>query len=331
MSILVTGGAGFIGSHLVERLLSLGKKVVVIDNFNDFYLPAYKRENISKAVQDSNLTLYEADVCNTSASREIFEKHHVEKVIHLAAYTGVRPSIERPLLYEEVNCKGTLNMLELSRIYKIKQFIFGSSSSVYGNNKEVPFSENDPVNEPISPYAATKRAGELFCYNYHHLYKIPVACLRFFTVYGPRQRPDLAIRKFTELIDHDQPITMYGDGTTERDYTFFSDIIDGVVAVLDKQIDFEIINLGDSKPIQLKKLIDLIERELGKIAQIKRIPEQPGDMHRTYADIRKAERFLQYQPKVPIEQGIRLFVNWYNERKKQTAKSFMKNKVELVR
>ncbi len=330
MSILVTGGAGFIGSHLVERLLSQGKKVVVVDNFNDFYLPAYKRENISNAIQDSNLTLCESDICDTSACQEIFEKHHVEKVIHLAAYAGVRPSIERPLLYEEVNCKGTLNMLELSRIYKVRQFIFGSSSSVYGNNKKVPFSEDDPVNEPISPYAATKRAGELFCYNYHHLYKIPVSCLRFFTVYGPRQRPDLAIRKFTELIDHNQPITMYGDGTTERDYTFFSDIIDGVVAALDKQFDFEVINLGDSKPIQLKKLIDLIEQELGKKAKIKKLPEQPGDMHRTYADIGKAERFLQYQPKVPIEQGVRLFVTWYKERKKQTAKSPAKSEAYLV-
>ena len=221
------------------------------------------------------MTLCEADICDTSACQEIFEKHPVEKVIHLAAYAGVRPSIERPLLYEEVNCKGTLNMLELSRTHKVKQFIFGSSSSVYGNNKKIPFSEDDPVNEPISPYAATKRAGELFCYNYHHLYKIPVCCLRFFTVYGPRQRPDLAIRKFTELIDHDQPITMYGDGTTERDYTFFSDIIDGVVSVLDKQIDFEIINLGDSKPIQLKKLIDLIEQKLGKKHRSKGFQSSP--------------------------------------------------------
>ncbi|MBI2472233.1 MAG: GDP-mannose 4,6-dehydratase [Planctomycetes bacterium] len=331
MAILVTGGAGFIGSHLVERLLSLGEKVVVIDNFNDFYLPAYKRENISNAIQDSNLTLYEADICNTSTCHEIFEKHPIEKVIHLAAYAGVRPSIEQPLLYEEVNCKGTLNMLELSRIYKVKQFIFGSSSSVYGSNKKVPFSEDDPVNEPISPYAATKRAGELFCYNYHHLYGLPISCLRFFTVYGPRQRPDLAIRKFTELIDHNQPITMYGDGTTERDYTYFSDIIDGVIAVLDKQIGFEIINLGDSKPIQLTKLVSLIEQELGKKAQIKRLPEQPGDVHRTYADIRKAERFLHYQAKVPIEHGIRLFVAWHKERKKLTAKSCIQSKAELVR
>src|SRR3989339_1561305 len=278
MSILVTGGAGFIGSHLVERLLSQGKKVVIIDNFNDFYLPAYKRENISKAIQDSNLTLCEADICDTSACQGIFEKHTIKKVIHLAAYAGVRPSIERPLLYEEVNCKGTLNMLELYRIYNVRQFIFCSSSSVYGNNKKVPFSEDDPVNEPISPYAATKRAGEIFCYNYHHLYKLPISCLRFFTVYGPRQRPDLAIRKFTELIDRNQPITMYGDGTTQRDYTFISDIIDGVVSTIDKRFDFEIINLGDSKPIKLTKLIELIERELGKKAQINRLPEQPGDV-----------------------------------------------------
>ncbi|MEP9410367.1 MAG: GDP-mannose 4,6-dehydratase [Candidatus Brocadia sp.] len=315
MAILVTGGAGFIGSHLVEKLLSMNEHVVVIDNFNDFYPPAYKRENISESIHNPRLTLYETDICNTASCREIFEKHRIKRIIHLAAYAGVRPSIERPLLYEEVNCKGTLSLLELSRIYKVKQFIFGSSSSVYGNNRKIPFSEDDPVNEPISPYAATKRAGELYCYNYHHLYRIPVACLRFFTVYGPRQRPDLAIRKFTELIDHDQEIPMYGDGTTQRDYTFFSDIIDGVVSTLNKQFDFEIINLGNSTPIQLARLIELIEQELGKKAKIKRLPEQPGDVHRTCADIGKAERFLQYRPKVSIEQGIRLFVAWYKERK----------------
>ncbi|OQZ00611.1 MAG: epimerase [Candidatus Brocadia sp. UTAMX2] len=316
MAILVTGGAGFIGSHLVERLLSAGEQVVVIDNFNDFYPPAYKRENISGVLGNPHLALYETDIGNTASCREIFEKHGIEKIVHLAAYAGVRPSIERPLLYEEVNGKGTLNLLELSRIYKVKQFIFGSSSSVYGNNKKIPFSEDDPVNEPISPYAATKRAGELYCYNYHHLYKVPVTCLRFFTVYGPRQRPDLAIRKFTELIDHDQQIPMYGDGTTQRDYTFVSDIIDGVVAAVNRQFDFEIINLGNSAPIQLIKLIELIEREMGKKANIKRLPEQPGDVHRTYADIHKAGRSLDYKPKVPIEQGIRLFVAWYKGRKK---------------
>ncbi|MDN3515712.1 MAG: GDP-mannose 4,6-dehydratase [Candidatus Brocadia sp.] len=316
MTILVTGGAGFIGSHLVERLLSAGEQVVVIDNFNDFYLPSYKRENISAVLGNPNLTLYETDICNTVSCREIFEKHGIEKIVHLAAYAGVRPSIERPLLYEEVNCKGTLNLLELSRVYKVKQFVFGSSSSVYGNNTKIPFSEDDPVNEPISPYAATKRAGELYCYNYHHLYKTPIACLRFFTVYGPRQRPDLAIRKFTELIDHDQPVPVYGDGTTQRDYTFFSDIIDGVVSALNRQFDFEIINLGNSTPVQLARLLELIEQELGKKAKMKRLPEQPGDVQRTYADVRKAERLLQYKPKVSIEQGIRLFVAWHKGRKK---------------
>ena len=330
MTILITGGAGFIGSHLVEKLLLQKKKIVVIDNFNNFYSPAYKRENIAQAIKNQDFTLYEADICNKETCCDIFKKHNIEKVVHLAAYAGVRPSIEQPLLYEEVNCRGTLNMLELSRIYKIKQFIFGSSSSVYGNNKKVPFSEDDPVNEPISPYAATKRAGELFCYNYHHLYKIPTLCLRFFTVYGPRQRPDLAIRKFTELIDRNQPINMYGDGTTERDYTYYSDIIDGVVSALDKEYDFEIINLGDSRPVQLKRLIELIEQALGKKAQIIELPEQPGDMHRTYADIRKAERFLKYKPKVSIEQGIRLFVTWYKERKKKTEHP-NKNELEFVR
>ncbi len=317
MSTLVTGGAGFIGSHLVERLVSLGERIVVIDNFNDFYQPAFKRENISAAIRNPLVTLYETDICNTVSCREIFERHNIERIVHLAAYAGVRPSIERPMLYEEVNCKGTLNLLELSRMYKVKKFIFGSSSSVYGNNKKVPFSEDDPVNEPISPYAATKQAGELFCYNYYHLYKIPIVCLRFFTVYGPRQRPDLAIRKFTDLIDGNQPIHMYGDGTTQRDYTFFSDIIDGVVSALNTQFNFEIINLGNSTPIHLTRLIELIEQETGKKAKIKRLPEQPGDVQRTYADIRKAESLLRYRPKVSIEQGIRLFVAWYTERKKQ--------------
>ena len=321
MTILVTGGAGFIGSHLVERLLLQGKSVVVIDNFNNFYPQVYKRENISEVISNLHLTLYETDIRNTISCQEVFEKRRIDQVIHLAAQAGVRPSIEQPLLYEEVNCKGTLNMLELSRIYKVKQFIFGSSSSVYGNNKKVPFSEDDPVNEPISPYAATKRAGELYCYTYHHLYNMPISCLRFFTVYGPRQRPDLAIRKFTELIDNNQPITMYGDGTTQRDYTFISDIIDCVVSLLDKQFNFEIINLGDSSPIQLTNLIKLIEQELGKKTKIKKLPEQPGDVHRTYADIRKAERFLDYRPKVSIEEGIRLFVAWYKERKDRTVKA----------
>lgn len=317
MAILVTGGAGFIGSHLVEMLLSAGEQVVVIDNFNDFYLPAYKRENISAVIDNPNLTLYETDICNPVSCREIFEKHSIEKIVHLAAYAGVRPSIERPLLYEEVNCKGTLNLLELSVKHKVKHFVFGSSSSVYGNNKKIPFAEDDPVDEPISPYAATKRAGELYCYNYHHLYKLPVICLRFFTVYGPRQRPDLAIRKFTELIDRDQQIPMYGDGTTQRDYTFVSDIVDGVVSAMHRQANFEIINLGNSTPIQLTRLIELIEQELGRKAQIKRLPEQPGDVQRTYADITKGERFLHYNPKVPIELGIRMFVAWYKKRQQR--------------
>ena len=330
MTILVTGGAGFIGSHLVETLLSQGEQIVILDNFNDFYPSAYKRENISASLRNPSLTCYETDICNTASCQEIFEKHGIEKVVHLAAYAGVRPSIERPLLYDEVNCRGTLNLLELSRIYKVKQFIFGSSSSVYGNNKKIPFSEDDPVNEPISPYAATKRAGELYCYNYHHLYKIPIVCLRFFTVYGPRQRPDLAIRKFTELIDFDQQISMYGDGTTQRDYTFVSDIIDGVVSTLHRQFNFEIINLGNSTPIQLRRLIEIIEQELGKKAHITMLPEQPGDVHRTYADISKAERLLHYKPKVPIEQGIRLFVDWLKERKKQ-AENTSRNETDGIK
>jgi UDP-glucuronate 4-epimerase len=313
MAILVTGAAGFIGSHLTERLATEGRKVVCLDDFNDYYSPAIKRDNLSAALKRPNVRLYEGDIRDADLCQQVFQRESIADVVHLAARAGVRPSLQDPLLYEDVNCRGTLNLLELARRHRVRKFVFGSSSSVYGNSQRIPFSEDDPVDGPISPYAATKRAGELFCSTYHHLYGLPIVCLRFFTVYGPRQRPDMAIHKFTRSIDEGRAVEMYGDGTTKRDYTFYSDILDGVVAALDATMGFEIINLGDSRVVELRHLIALIERALGKPAQILPLPEQPGDVTITYADIRKAHRLLGYQPKFPIEQGIARFVQWYRE------------------
>lgn len=313
MTVLVTGGAGFIGSHLMERLLCDGRQVVCLDDFNDYYSPALKRRNIECVRRCGDFRLYEGDVRDKDLCARIFKEQQIDVVVHLAARAGVRASIEQPVLYQEVNCAGTANLLELSRLHGVKKFIFGSSSSVYGNNKKVPFSEDDPVNEPISPYAASKRAGELLCYTYHHLYKMPIVCLRFFTVYGPRQRPDMAIHKFTRLIASGAEVPVYGDGTMKRDYTFYTDIIHGVVAAIEREFEFEIFNLGESNTVELAYLISLIEKALGTQAKIKRLPEQPGDVHITYADVSKACRLLGYTPSVAIEQGIPIFVDWYRQ------------------
>ena len=309
MIILITGGAGFIGSHLSRALLDKGDEVICIDNFNDYYSPEIKEANV-KGFRD-NYTLYRADITDMKALKEIFSRHRIDKIVHLAARAGVRPSIEQPLLYEEVNIRGTMNLLECAREFKVQQFIFGSSSSVYGENRKTPFSEKDPVDFPISPYAATKKAGELLCYTYHKLYGIKITCLRFFTVYGPGGRPDMAIYKFTRLISEQKPIEMYGNGETKRDYTYISDIIDGIMAAVDKVFDYEIINLGDSNPVELRKLIELIEHNLKTKAQINRKPMQPGDVSITYADIERASNLLNYKPKIKIEEGIRKFVEWY--------------------
>ncbi|MDJ0304955.1 GDP-mannose 4,6-dehydratase [Dehalobacter sp.] len=322
-TIVVTGGSGFIGSHLCERLLGEGNRVVNIDNFNDFYDPEIKYSNVSETKQYciangiplKNYSVAKGDICDISFLKETFTKYCPQAVVHLAAYAGVRPSILSPELYVNVNINGTTNILQCLKEFGVKNFVFASSSSVYGNNKNVPFSENDPVDFPISPYAATKKAGELICYTYHHLYNINTACLRFFTVYGPRQRPDLAIHKFTQLIMDDKAIPFYGDGTTQRDYTYIADIIDGITKALDwvnnDEQRYGIFNLGESRTISLKDMVRTIEKALDRKAQFTIQPSQPGDVNRTFADISKSREILGYNPHTEFYQGIRYFVQWY--------------------
>lgn len=313
MSILVTGGAGFIGSHLINRLLNEDWEVICIDDFNDYYDPKVKRENIQPFLKNIRFRLIEGDIRDKPVLLEIFREGRVDKVVHLAARAGVRASIDQPFLYAQVNINGTINLLELCKDFGVESFIFGSSSSVYGISSKVPFSEEDPrlTSGQISPYGATKRAGELLCHAYHHLYDIPITILRFFTVYGPRQRPEMAIHKFTRLIVSGKEIPVYGDGKTSRDYTHISDILDGIMSALQKTFDYQIFNLGSSRAVELKYLISLIEKGLDKEARIKRLPEQPGDMPITCADITKSKEFLGYNPKVNIEEGIERFVDWY--------------------
>lgn len=312
-NILVTGGAGFIGSHLVDRLLSEGEwQVSVVDDFNDFYDPAIKRANVSRHEQSPNYRLFEADIRDKTALNRIFAENAFACIVHLAARAGVRPSLEQPLLYVETNVDGTMNLLEQAREQGIRQFVFGSSSSVYGISAKVPFSEDDPIRQPISPYAATKAAGELLCHTYTHLYGMRSVCLRFFTVYGPRQRPDLAIHKFARLISEGKAIPVFGDGTTRRDYTFIDDTIAGVRAAIDYAgSDYEVINLGESRTVELRELISILEKELGAAARIDRLPLQPGDVPQTFADITKARQLLGYNPQTPIEAGIHRFVEWF--------------------
>jgi UDP-glucuronate 4-epimerase len=310
---LVTGGAGFIGSHLVARLLGEGHwKVTVVDDFNDFYTPALKRANVRAFAGRDDFRLVEADIRDRAALERLFAEERFDCIVHLAARAGVRPSLTEPVLYAETNVTGTLNLLELARAGDVRQFVFGSSSSVYGVNAKVPFGEEDPIRQPISPYAATKAAGELLCHTYTHLYGLRTVCLRFFTVYGARQRPDLAIHKFSRLITEGRPVPVFGDGTTRRDYTFIDDIIQGVRAAMDYTASgHEAINLGESRTVELRELIALLERELGRRASIDRQPTQPGDVPQTFADITKARRLLGYDPQIDIEEGIRRFVEWY--------------------
>ncbi|MBI1912615.1 MAG: GDP-mannose 4,6-dehydratase [Deltaproteobacteria bacterium] len=313
MKIIVTGGAGFIGSHLTTHLLERGEKVVVIDDFNNFYDPALKRENVKPFLPNPDYKLYEADIRNKEKVFEIFRTEKPDAVCHLAARAGVRPSIEDPLLYEEVNCVGTLNLLEAVRNIGIGNFVFASSSSVYGINSKVPFSEEDPITCPISPYASTKRAGELMCFTYSHLFNIPSTCLRFFTVYGERGRPDMAIAKFTKLIWEDREIPVYGDGSAQRDFTYVGDIVGGIQNALYKPSKYEIVNLGGANTVVLKKLITLIEDNVGKKAKINYLPVAPGDVPITYADVTKARKLLGFEPKVRIEEGISRYVKWFFE------------------
>ena len=313
MRILLTGGAGFIGSHLAERLIERGHRVVVLDNFNSFYDPRIKVRNLERIRKKGDFILFEDDLLNRPGLQLLFRKQPPEAVIHLAARAGVRPSLQEPALYSQVNITGTINLLELVKEYDIQHFIFGSSSSVYGINSKVPFHEDDPIPQPVSPYAATKRAGELLSFVYHQNYGIPVTCLRFFTVYGPRQRPEMAIHKFTRRIDDDQEIPIYHEGKSARDYTYIDDVLQGILAVCDRPGGFEIFNLGNARTVALMDVIPLIEKAMGKKARIKLMPAQPGDVPITYADISRARKQLAYEPTTTIEEGIRRFVSWYLE------------------
>ncbi|REJ75480.1 MAG: NAD-dependent epimerase/dehydratase family protein [Acidobacteria bacterium] len=314
-SILVTGGAGFIGSHLVRYLLEEGSwDVSVVDNFNDFYSPACKRQNVESFLDDERFRLYEADIRDPRSLRSAFENGRFDSVVHLAARAGVRPSLEQPLEYAETNVSGTVNLLEMSKDFEVPRFVFGSSSSVYGSRCEVPFREDDDISKPISPYAATKVAGEAICSTYAHLYGLKITALRFFTVYGACQRPDLAIHKFARLISEGKPIPVFGDGTTRRDYTYVDDIIQGVRAAIDyEDTDYEVFNLGESDTVELHELISLLEKSLEKKAIIDRKPMQPGDVPQTYADISKARELLRYDPQTKIQDGIPKFVEWFLE------------------
>ena len=311
--ILITGGAGFIGSHLTRRLMGRGDRITVLDDFNDFYDPARKRANVQPFLEDPTYSLVEGDIRDAALVDRLFRDGGFDAVVHLAARAGVRPSLQEPILYEDTNCIGTLRLLEAARAHGPEIFIFGSSSSVYGINKKVPFSESDEVNQPISPYATTKRAGELLCYNYHHLYGLRTACLRFFTVYGPAQRPEMAIHKFTDLLARGETIPMFGDGASRRDYTYIDDIIDGVEATLDLAPAFEILNLGGAETTALSDLIHWLAAELGVEPQIDAQPDQPGDVPITYADVSKAQALVGYSPQVPIREGLKRFVAWYRD------------------
>jgi len=312
MKILVTGAAGFIGSHLCDALVK-EHEVFGLDNFFDFYDPKIKWNNINEILKNDNFRIFESDICDLSGLNKIFSECRFDLVIHLAAMAGVRPSIENPKLYTEVNINGTVNLLEECRKNNIKNFIFASSSSVYGNNKKVPFSEDDPVDLPISPYASTKKACELICHTFHHLYDISLLCLRFFTVYGPRQRPDLAIHKFTRLMLAGKPIPVFGDGATQRDYTYIDDIIDGVLKAIDyvqTGNHYEIFNLGESQTIALSYMIKTLEQVLDLKAKKEQFPLQPGDVNITFADISKSKKILGYNPQTKFDDGISKFIEW---------------------
>ena len=315
MNFLVTGGAGFIGSHVCERLLQMGHAVWVVDDLNDFYDPALKQQNIEEIrASGSKFTFIQGDITYKSLLDRILERTKFNQIIHLAARAGVRPSLAEPALYQRTNVEGTVKLLEAARLAGVKKITIASSSSVYGVNSKVPFAEDDPIFSPISPYAASKLACEALGHVYHHVYGMDVVMLRFFTAYGPRQRPDLAIAKFTDLISRGKPIPVFGDGKTQRDYTYISDIVDGVIAVTQKEFGYQIFNLGESQIVQLRYLISLIENALGKKAIIDRQSPQPGDVPITYASIAKARSLLGYSPGIKVEQGIPLYVDWFRQR-----------------
>jgi len=317
-TILVTGGAGFIGSHVCEALLGRGDRVVVLDNFNDFYAPAIKRDNLRHL---PGATLVEGDLRDEDGIRRLFAEHEFDVVLHLAAMAGVRPSLRDPLLYTDVNVRGTQILLRELETRPQTRMVFASSSSVYGGNTKVPFAEDDDIHQPISPYAATKRAGELLAFTHHHLYGNPITCLRFFTVYGPRQRPEMAIHKFVRMTLEGRPIPIFGDGTTRRDYTYVDDIVDGVVRAVDRPNGYRIYNLGESRTVSLAELVEAIGRAVGVEPQLDRQPMQPGDVVVTYADVTRARAELGYEPATPLDEGLERFVAWYRELQGASARS----------
>ena len=318
--LLLTGGAGFIGSHLAEALLRRGARLAIVDDLNPFYDRTLKKANLQDIRHVADCEFHALDICDTVELPQIMASYRPEVVIHLAACAGVRPSIAQPKLYERVNVAGTLNLLELCRQFQVKRFIFGSSSSVYGASSRVPFSEDQVELRPLSPYAATKLAGEMLAYTYAHLFGLEVICLRFFTVYGPRQRPDLAIRKFTALLEAGKPLPIFGDGSSARDYTYVDDIVRGILASLDPELrlpangaPFEVFNLGNSTPVKLTELVELLENATGRKATCDWRPPQPGDSPVTWADTSKAARILGYRPATPLKEGLTRFVRWYRD------------------
>ncbi len=313
MRVLLTGAAGFIGSHVCDRLLKDGHDVLGFDNFNAFYDPQIKDRNLASALEKPRFELVRGDITDAKLVNDTFGSFQPDRIVHLAAWAGVRPSIENPLVYQQVNLGGTMNLLEACRTHGVEYFVFASSSSVYGDRDQVPFGEDDHVGQPVSPYAATKRAGELLCYTWHHLFGLNTHCLRFFTVYGPRQRPEMAIHLFTDRIAKGETITLFGDGTTSRDYTFVDDIVDGVVASLERCEGYRIYNLGESKTTRLDELVTLISDALGLEAIVEHLPTQPGDVTRTFADVSRARTELGYAPQVSMREGIARFVSWYRD------------------
>jgi UDP-glucuronate 4-epimerase len=310
-TVLLTGGAGFIGSHVAEALLARGDRVVVVDSFDSFYDPAIKRRNIERALANPRYLLVEGDIRDERTLARAWEHAPFHGVVHLAARAGVRPSIQEPMLYDDVNVRGTTMMLEFARSHQSGHFVFGSSSSVYGATSPIPFRESEPADRPSSPYASTKRANELACHAYHHVHGMDIACLRFFTVYGPRQRPEMAIHKFTRLIDAGEEVELYGDGTSRRDYTYVEDIVGGVLRALDRPRGYRIYNLGTTATTPLLELAEMIADRLGRPLRVRHLPEQAGDVPITYADVSRARDELGYRPVTPIADGLTRFVEWY--------------------
>ena len=321
MRVLITGGAGFIAYHLATALIGRHAEVSLLDNFNSFYDPEIKRRNVLDLQAQGRVPLHTVDILDRERLRQVFEEVRPDTVVHLAAWAGVRPSLEKPDLYSSVNVTGTVNLLEMAKDFSTRCFVFGSSSSVYGGNTKVPFSEEDPVDRPVSPYAATKRAGELLCHTYAHNFSMHITCLRFFTVYGPRQRPEMAIHKFAQLMAAAKEIPIYGAGDSRRDYTYVEDIVSGVLGAIEANPQFEIINLGESQTTTLLELVRHLENALGMKALLRFLPNQPGDMEVTYADISRARRLLEYNPQKPIREGIRLFAEWFKDSRQSAVGS----------